>query len=211
MIDENVGRVIQALRESGLEQDTVVILAADHGEALGDHGMWGKGPYHFDSVIRVPLVFSWPGEFAAGAICSDVVSLLDFAPTILDTAGVPIPRRDPSRQIGLARVSCRPGPDVVYVPLLRGNAAQSSGRAVVEDDQDDLGLRLRTLVTERYRLTVYAGQDYGELFDLHEDPDELRNLWADAGYKNVRTELIAALLDTIIATDHALPRRMGSS
>ena len=210
MINEEVGRVIQALRDSGLEQDTVVILAADHGEALGDHGMWGKGPYHFDSVIRVPLVFSWPGEFAAGAICSDVVSLLDFAPTILDIAGVPIPEgTKPPNRVGACELPAWPGRSLV--PLLRGNAAQSSGRAVVEDDQDDLGLRLRTLVTERYRLTVYAGQDYGELFDLHEDPDELRNLWADAGYKDVRTELIAALLDTIIATDHALPRRMGSS
>lgn len=82
---------------------------------------------------------------------------------------------------------------------------------MVEDDQDDLGLRVRTLVTERYRLTVFAGQTHGELFDLQEDPDELHNLWADAEYRDVRTELVAAVLDTTVALDHALPRRMGTS
>jgi arylsulfatase len=88
---------------------------------------------------------------------------------------------------------------------------ETPGLAVVEDDQDDLGLRLRTLVTERYRMTVYAGQTYGELFDLREDPDEVRNLWGDAGRRDVQNELVATLLDTIVATDHALPRRMGTS
>lgn len=210
MIDENVGRVLRALRESGLEQDTVVLFCADHGEALGDHGMWGKGPYHFDSVIRVPLVLRWPGTIAAGRTCADVVSLLDVAPTILDIANVPIPEgATPPNRVGASELPAWPGRSLL--PILNGTNAETAGLAVVEDDQDDLGLRLRTLVTERYRMTVYAGQTYGELFDLSEDPDEVRNLWGDAGRRDVQNELVATLLDTIVATDHALPRRMGTS
>ena len=94
---------------------------------------------------------------------------------------------------------------------MAGGAERAAGLALVEDDQDDLGFRLRTLVTKGYRLTAYSGQDFGELFDLQEDPDEVRNLWDSPQYKELRDELRIALLDKIIATDHALPRRLGSS
>lgn len=188
---------------NGLESNTVVILAADHGEALGDHGMWGKGPYHFDGVIRVPFLVSWPGFCNAGATHAGVVSLLDFAPTILDVAGVPIPEGErPTQPVG--GFEPPPWPGQSLKPIL-------TGTALVEDDQDDLGLRLRTLVTERYRLTVYAGQTYGELFDLQADPNELHNRRHDPSSSVLRDELRCALLDKIIATDHVLPRRMGSS
>ena len=210
MIDDNVGRVLQALRRNGLERDTVVIFAADHGEALGDHGMWGKGPYHFDGVIRVPFIISWPGHFAAGATHRGVVSLLDFAPTVLDIANVPIPEGDkPPRAVGA--IEPPPWPGRSLASFLTGGESDTDGTALVEDDQDDLDLRLRTLVTERYRLTAYTGETFGELFDLQADPDEVHNLWDDLGSKTIRDELRIALFDKIIATDHVLPRRMGIS
>ena len=210
MIDDNVGAVLAALRANGLERDTVVIFAADHGEALGDHGMWGKGPYHFDSVIRVPLVVHWPGRVAAGATHDSVVSLLDFAPTVLDLADVPIPEGPrPSRRVGATE--CPPWPGRSLAALATGQQTVSAVPAVVEDDQDDLGFRVRTLVTARHRLTTYSGQPYGELFDLQEDPAELHNLWDDPGRRRQRDELRLLLLDRIVSTDHALPRRMGIS
>ena len=210
MIDDNLGLVLKALEKNGLARDTVVVFAADHGEALGDHGMWGKGPYHYDSVIRVPLIVRWPERFAAGATHDDVVSLLDFAPTLLDIAGVPIPEGDtPPQPVGAAEFPPWPGRSLV--PILKGETPFTTGTALVEDDQDDLGVRLRTLVTERYRLTAYSGQSYGELFDVREDPDEVRNLWDNPSDKRLRNELRLALLDKIMATDHALPRRMGPS
>ena len=210
MIDDNVGAVLKALRENGLDQDTVVVFAADHGEALGDHGMWGKGPYHYDSVIRVPLILSWPGHVAAGATHDGVVSLLDIAPTLLDIAGVPIPEGPaPPQLVGTPQLPPWPGRSLL--PVAKGEVSDSASGALVEDDQDDLGFRLRTLVTDRYRLTAYSGQTYGELFDLQEDPDEVHNLWDEAGHAGLRDELRVALLDRIISTDHALPRRMGVS
>ena len=80
MIDDNFGRVMKALKDNGLYENTVVILTSDHGEALGDHSMWGKGPYHYDGVIRVPFLVSWPGHFEGGATHDGVISLVDFAP-----------------------------------------------------------------------------------------------------------------------------------
>ena len=84
--------------------------------------------------------------------------------------------------------------------MLEGSG-HGKGRALIEDDQDNLGFRVRTLVTSRYRLTAYSGHSYGELFDFQEDPGELRNLWDDPAHKAVRDELRLALLDEIMDTD----------
>ena len=210
MIDDNFGRVMKALKDNGLYENTVVILTSDHGEALGDHSMWGKGPYHYDGVIRVPFLVSWPGRFEGGATHDGVISLLDFAPTILDIAGVPIPEGNKPPEMAWSHEP-EPWPGRSLVPILTGEETGTSGMALVEDDQDDLGFRLRTLVTERYRLTAYSGQPYGELFDLQEDPGEIRNLWDDPEHRALRDDLRLALLDRIMSTDYPLPRRMGSS
>jgi arylsulfatase A-like enzyme len=207
MVDDQVGRVMGAVRANGLEEDTVVLFVADHGEALGDHGLWGKGPYHFDSVIRVPYFISWPGHFRSGAIHEGVVSLLDFAPTILDIAGVPIPEGPcPVEPEAPDAPSAWPGRSLV--PVLTGEDTSTDSACVVEMDEDYLGFKMRTLVTKRYRLTCYSGQNYGELFDLQEDPDELHNLWDRAEHKALRDELRLQLLDEIMKTDISVPRQM---
>ena len=205
MIDDNIGRIMKALRDNGLAENTVVLLTTDHGEALGDHGMWGKGPYHYDGVIRVPFIITGPG-FAPGQTHDGVVSLLDFAPTILDVAGVPIPE-GPKPRVPASPQELEPWPGRSLVPILTGDEKGTTGTALVEDDQDGMGTRLRTFVTERYRLTAYSGRTYGELFDLQEDPQELRNLWDEPDHRAIRDELRLAMLDKMMETDYPLPRR----
>ncbi|MBI3969784.1 MAG: sulfatase-like hydrolase/transferase [Chloroflexi bacterium] len=207
MVDQQVGRVLEALRRNGLEEDTVVVFTADHGEALGDHGMWGKGPYHYDSVIRVPLLARWPGRFRRGAAHTGVVSLIDLAPTLLDLAGVPVPAV-PALEAPHAPPAW---PGRSLRPILETGESDTTSSALVEEDEDYLGFRMRTLVTERYRLTAYSRQPYGELFDLEEDPHEYRNLWHDRGHLALRQELQVALLDKIMKTDLALPRQTSRS
>jgi len=133
-----------------------------------------------------------------------------MAPTLLDVAGVPVPEGKVSPQ-PVVPDEPLPWPGRSLVPILEGGEDSRSGQALVEDDQDNLGIRLRTLVTDRYRLTAYSDQTYGELFDLHEDPSELRNRWDDPAYQGIRDELRLALLDKIMSTDYALPRRWGGS
>ena len=210
LIDDQVGRVMESLEASGLENDTLVLFLADHGEALGDHGMWGKGPYHFDSVIRVPFFARWPGRIEAGTTHEGVSSLLDIAPTILDISGVRIPDGGPPGDPE-APDAASPWPGRSLQPVLRGDDTNTDTVTVVEMDEDYLGFKMRTLVTRRYRLTCYSGQPHGELFDLEEDPDELHNLWNDRERRSLRDGLRLRLLDELMRTDPSTPRQLCRS
>jgi arylsulfatase A-like enzyme len=208
MLDHQLGRVMDALHKSGLDENTVVMFTADHGDAMGDHGMWGKGPYHFDGVIRVPFLVSWPGHITPGATHEGVISLLDFAPTILDIAGIPIPEGDiPAESEAPDAPHAWPGRSLL--PILTGEDTPIDGTALVEMDEDYLGFKIRTLVTRTHRFTVYSGQSYGELFDLENDPDEINNLWNDPTHRRMRDDLHIQLLHKIMETDISLPRQIS--
>ena len=210
LVDKQVGRILDALSDNGLEDDTVVLFTADHGEALGDHYMWGKGPYHYDSVIRVPFIVRWPNVIAPGVKHESPVSLLDFAPTVLDIAGLPVPE-GPVPLVREAPANPPAWPGSSLMPVLKGERDLTDSHALVEEDEDYLGFRMRTLVTDHYRLTVYSGQPYGELFDFHEDPNEFHNLWDDPGRRALREELRLELLDRLLDSDYPLPRQLSRS
>lgn len=170
--------------------------------------MWGKGPYHFDSVIRVPFLVSWPAKVKPGSVHDGVTSLLDLAPTILDLADVPIPEGAiPAQPEALDAPSAWPGRSLRDV--LVGQDTDIDTSALVEMDEDYLGFKMRTLVTTRYRLTVYSGQVYGELFDLQEDSSEVHNLWDDPAHQSLKEELKLQLLNKIMETDISLPRQLS--
>lgn len=207
LIDHHVGRVLGALEAMDLRENTVIVYLSDHRDMMGDHYLINKGPFHFDGLLRIPFIWSWPGHFPQDVETDGLVSLLDFAPTILSLCGVPIPEgRTP------AEPECPqmppPWPGRSLVPQLRGDVRFVRDRVLVENDEDYLGLRLRTLITDRYKLTVYPGQPYGELFDRANDPDELEDRWDDPAYKSIQADLKAQLLEELTITDNALPRRL---
>ena len=84
LIDDNVGRLLDALERSGQRENTLVIFMSDHGEMLGDHGLVLKGCRFYEGLVRVPLIFSWPGRIPEGVVCDALVELIDIAPTLLD-------------------------------------------------------------------------------------------------------------------------------
>ena len=90
LIDENVGRMLNALERTGQRENTVVIFTSDHGEMLGDHGLTGKGCRFYEALVRVPLIISWPGTFLQGHRADGLTALLDIAPTLADLAGIPL-------------------------------------------------------------------------------------------------------------------------
>ena len=102
-----------------------------------------------------------------------------------------------------------PWPGRSLRPLLGGRQASVRDVALIENDEDYLGLRLRSLVTERYKFTTYAGQPFGELFDLAQDPGELHNLWHDPDRRSLRHDLHVSLIDELVLTDSTLPRRLS--
>ena len=207
LLDHHVGRILDALEATGLRDNTVVVFLSDHGDMMGDHWIINKGPFHFDGLLRVPYIWSWPGQFASGVTSSALASHLDFAPTLLDLAGVRIPEGQVPAEPETAHMPC-PWPGASLRRVLSGQQATVRDALVCENDEDYLGLRLRTLVTERQQLTVYSGQDYGELFDLEADPGQLHNLWACADHRALRDELHARLLHELLLTDPPLPRRL---
>lgn len=194
LIDDAVGRVVAAIAEAGLADSTVVVVTADHGDMFGDHGLMLKGAMHYEACTRVPLVVAGPGVPAGR--CTTLASSIDIGPTILDLAGV-------DGYHGIQGRSLLPalGPD--------GGAVRDV--AYIEEDQpiDMLGtgsqLRMRTIVTPTHRLTVYAGADCGELYDLAEDPLETHNLYADPGCAGLRDDLRGALIDQLLATADTAP------
>ena len=89
LIDAQVGRMIAALERTGQLDDTIVIFTSDHGEMLGDHGLYLKGPFFYEPAVRVPFIVSWPRQIPAGRISDALVEAVDIAPTLLEAAGLP--------------------------------------------------------------------------------------------------------------------------
>jgi arylsulfatase len=209
LIDRHVGRVLDELEARELAENTVVVFLSDHGDLMGDHGLLTKGPFHFEGLLRVPLIWRWPRRFAPRATDA-LASLLDVAPTILELAGANIP-------VGLESDEAPQQPPAwpgqSLAPFLHNERASLHGPLVIENDEDYLGLRLRTLVTPTHKVTTYTGdggaQPYGELFDLSADPHELHNRWDDPGTAALKRDLIAELHHQLTRTDIALPRRLG--
>ena len=217
LIDHHVGRVLDALDELELSEDTVVVFLSDHGDMMGDHGLLNKGPFHFEGLLRVPMIWRWPGRFRPATSLA-LTSLLDVPPTILDLASVPIPVGQvsiPATGSASPEAPQQPPawPGRSLVPLLTGQADAVQDSVVIENDEDYLGLRLRTLVTPTHKVTTYTGHrgpaPYGELFDLANDPHELHNLWDSPAHATLRRQLVEQLHYRLTETDIALPRRLG--
>lgn len=194
LVDDSIGRVLQALRDKNILDDTLILFTSDHGELLGDHGLLFKGPFLYDCIIKAPLLISWPNHVPRGTRFAQITEHVDLMPTILDLAGLPTPQGVQGMSIG---------------PVLRGDQGGGREYALTEFNCYDWGLALKTLTSRDYKLTYYAGEAYGELYDRNADPEEFVNLWDDPEYREVREELTCRLLDRLIQTEDTLPLRIG--
>ncbi len=180
LIDDQVGRILDALEETGQRENTVIIFMSDHGEMLGDHGLIQKGCRFYEGLVRVPLIWVWPGKIAAGRQYSDLVELTDIAPTLLELAGERVPDAMQGKSL---------------MPMLTGEAEEGLHREWVRCEYyDALDMPDGTYATMyrdgRYKLTVYHGHNLGELYDLVEDPNEFCDLWDDPEYVEVKLALM---------------------
>ena len=138
-VDQQVGRILDTLERLGLADDTVVVFTADHGDLLGDHWLMNKGPFHFDGLLRVPGIWRYPRAFQPGVTSSALTSHLDFAPTVLDLAGVPQQALEASALWAApgepeAPDQLRPLPGRSLVPLLSGEVDRVQDAVLVEND-----------------------------------------------------------------------------
>jgi len=191
LIDQQMGRILDCLEERGLAENTLVIFTTDHGELLGDHGLWMKGPFHYEELVRIPMLLCWPKGIPGGQRVRGLVSQVDLAPTILSAVGEEVPGE-------------MDGVDAL--PLLRGEVEAVRDATIIECTDDPRGLRLKTVVTVDRKLTIYHGQDFGELCDLEADPGEVRNLWDAPSYAANRQLLIERILDHMEPLERRVPR-----
>jgi arylsulfatase len=197
LIDEQVGRMLAALAETGQLANTIVIFMSDHGEMLGDHGIYYKGPHFYDEAVRVPLVMSWPGELQAGLRQPALVELLDLAPTLLEAAGLPVPSAMQGRSL---------------LPLCRGETTQHRDGVFSEyynawSHPYSYGSMWRT---DTHKIVVYHGIEQGELYDLVADPDEFENLWDSPEHQVLKLRMMRACFDASIFTMDPDPPRLGA-
>ena len=197
LLDDAVGRMLDALVESGQRDNTLVIFTSDHGEMLGDHGLLWKGARFYEGAVRVPLIVSWPGHFMSGRRSRALVELIDIVPTLLETLDLPISPHVQGRSLG---------------PILRGTGDADTHRAFVRCEYHDALDRFyashaNMLRDEQYKLVVYHGHDVGELYDLEADPEEFENLWDVPAMQGMKHHLIKQLFDAVmLSVDEGLER-----
>jgi arylsulfatase A-like enzyme len=208
LVDDAVGRIVQFLRERGIDDDTDIFFTSDHGDLQGDHGLLFKGPYHVTSLLHVPLVWR-PAKSEGRGVQIDVpVGHVDLAPTFLAIAGAPIP-------------SSMQGQPLPTTPSERRE------RVITTFDSQfaAVGMHLRTIYRDGMICTAYlpstndqgghfplyervwlrgsAWPRYdgseGELYDLANDPLQRENLWSDPSRRTLRDELRADLFDHLPA------------
>ena len=177
-VDDNVGRVLDYLEESGLAENTIVVYTSDQGFYLGEHG-WFDKRFIYDESFKTPLLIRWPNQIKAGTTNEEMVQNLDFAQTFLEAAQIPAPEDMQGESL---------------IPLLTGNGETWDRDAVYyhyyEYPAVHMVKRHYGIVTKEYKLVhFYYDVDEWELYDRKNDPSELMNVYNDTAYAEIVTEL----------------------
>lgn len=182
-VDDSVGKVLDYLKDSGLERNTIVVYASDQGFYLGEHG-WFDKRWIFEESVRTPCVMRWPGVTRAGSTSRDLVSNVDFAETFLDAAGVPVPPEMQGRSLR---------------PVLQGRTPNDWRKSFYFHYYEHPAVhnvaRHYGVVTDRYKLVHFYEPEfnYWELFDRKKDPRELTSVFGQPKYAATQRELEAEL------------------
>lgn len=175
-MDQLIGQILTALDENGLADNTIVLYMSDHGEQLGEHGLWWKQTFYEHSV-KVPTIIAWPGVLPVGERCDRVVSSLDLNATMLDALGAPALPTSHGRSV---------------LPLLQSSSAAWDDVAFSEYCTDE-GQYHRMIRRGPWKLNYYHGQE-AQLFNLNDDPNELNDRANDPAYRKIREALTEEVL-----------------
>jgi len=205
LVDYEVGRILKALEDAGLAEDTLVVFTSDHGEMLGNHQQLLKGPQLYDDLTNVPLIARWPGRIDAGKTVDELVQWVDLAATFLEVAAC----------------SCGPGVQgESLLPLMTGQQNQWRDWALSEYRDSGFTTDPKIMTTmlrhEHWKLIIWhgvpatGGERNGELYDLSNDPKELYNLFHLTEHADVRRRLKLKLLDVMAETEDRTQPRVRS-
>lgn len=175
-VDAGVGKVLATLKKLGLDEDTLVVFAADQGAVAGQNGFWGMGdhtrPLHaYDGTMHIPFIFRHPGKIHAGVRSERIVTNYDFMPSLLGYLGMSMPAETNS-----------PGRD--FSPVLRGEKLPDWEDVVYYEFEN-----VRSVRTADWKYVERRGEEPNELFDLRADPNELENLYGRAETAEIQSRL----------------------
>lgn len=197
MIDHQVGEIMKTLDERGYLDNAVVIFTSDHGDALGDHGHIQKWTM-YDCSVRVPLIMWSRNRFGAKRNDS-LVQLMDIAPTILEAANIAVPKQFEAKSLW---------------PVLDGKSESIRTEVYSELARDHIQTGAEYIVMKRdakWKIVYYLGESSGELYDMENDPEELRNLWTSPENAALKDQMVRDLLEwsvrsTLASRQQATPR-----
>ncbi len=196
LIDSEIGRILDALDRLGIADNTLVVFSTDHGHFLGQHGLIAKGAFHYEDMLRIPMIARYPGVLPAGVRSNTLQCQVDWPVTFLNAAGI----ETPGLMQGLNQLE-----------VWSGDESQARDWVLIENRHNPTTVHLRTLVTDRYKITVYRNAGYGELFDLQTDPRELHNRWDDPAYAAIKAELLLKFVQAEIQREPTrMPRIAGA-
>ena len=186
-VDDNVGRVLNYLKENNLEENTIIVVTSDQGFYLGEHGFFDKR-FIYEESLRMPFMVKYPKKIKAGSVNEDIITNIDFAPTLLELAGISTTQKMQGTS---------------FVPVLEGNTPKDWQDAMYyhyyefpfwHHVQPHYGIR-----TQKYTLAhFYYNIDVWELYDLEKDPGQVNNIYNDPNYAEVTAELKVKLKNLMI-------------
>jgi uncharacterized sulfatase len=196
MLDKYVGKIINKLHELGLAERTLICFTTDHGDFYGQHGLVAKAIHHYEDLLKVPLVAAMPGRIPANTVSDSLQSAVDLPQTFLDIAGLPVQR-------GMAGITQR----AVWL----GEKQTIRDHVMIENQHQPTKLNMRTYIDKRYKITVHFNREYGELYDLVDDPGEYVNLWDKPEHVELKQNLLLKFIHAEMAkATLPMPRIAGA-
>jgi arylsulfatase A-like enzyme len=210
-IDDQVGRMVETVETLNLRDNTIIAFISDHGDMLGDHWLWWKGPFHYAGCTNVPFFINGPG-IQQGKTANGICQQTDVMPTLLELAGLEIPLgvQGKSLQSIATTDETETGYDYAYMVSVSNGAYSPDylGKSKRPEDGKITGKTdTLTIRNHQWRFTYYTHSQDGELYDLENDPNEFTNLWDDPKYREKREELMMKLMTHTASARDPLPLR----
>lgn len=193
LIDHHIGRLLDKLEEMGIAENTLILFTSDHGDYAGNHGLWLKGPIHYEDIIRVPFLVSWKNKLPVNQRSQSLISLVDIAPTVLEACGI----RIPETMQGVSQWSTLQSPD------------QPVRDWCLVENRAEPQFYVKTLVQERFKLNYFLGRNEGELYDLEQDPNEFTNLYDHPDYQALKMKMMMKIIDLYGDLEYPIPERQS--
>lgn len=191
-IDQEIMKIKDKLKSKGQLENTIIIFTSDHGEYMGDYGLLQKGPFMYDSLIKVPLLF-WGKGINRSVSSQEIVENIDIVPTILDLINVKIPH-------GIQ------GESLINI-LQNKKSKRKNQSALITYDSRERGILIKTYRDKKYKINLFLNEDYGEIYDLENDPNETNNLFLN---KDLKSELLLKLCFKMMEATDPMSKRTAN-